>query len=265
MSTRWLLALLLVPAVAGADTVTFKNGSRLQGATAMRGETLEIRVPEGSLFFARSLVAKIDVDVTPLQEYEARLKALGPKDARATVELAEYCDAHAMKAQAEALWKKALALQPAHEGARQRLGYRKVGERWVTASELMSELGLVQYKGEWMSPRAARDMQDLEERTRSMETRLATLERDSGELKRDLDEERRAHDRAERYTDGRIKDLEAKNKELKEQPPVYYYGGWGYLTNRRGTTGRRGTVEEREQPSATAFGIPPVNKTIVIP
>lgn len=263
MSNHWMLAaLLLIPAVAGADTITFKNGSKMQGITTVRGDSLEVRVPEGSLFFARSLVAEIASGATPLTEYEARLKVLPAKDVKATFELGQYCEAHGMRAQAEALFKKTLALEPGHERARQQLGFKKVGDRWVNASELMTELGLVQYKGEWMSARAARDMQELDERSKRLESRLASLEKESGDTKRSLDEERLAHDRSERYTDERLRQLEAEKRQLASQPAIYYTSGWpyGYVTN-RGTNRSHGTT----YPGRTAFGIPPVNKRIVIP
>lgn len=263
---RMLVFLLLLPAVAGADTITFKNGSRMEGIATVRGDTLEVRVPEGSLYFARSLVADIAPDSTPLAEYERRFKSLPAKDAKAAYELALFCEAHGMRAQADALLRQTLALAPTHEGARQRLGFRKVGDRWVTSAELLGELGLVQVKGEWMTPRAARDMAELDERTRRLEARLASIEKDSTELKRSLDAERRLTDKSERYTEGRLQQLEAENRRLKEQPPVYYYGygGWpyGYLTNRRGSSYQ---TSPRTLPSPTAFGIPPVNKSIVIP
>lgn len=263
---RTYIVLVALPALACADTITFKNGSRLEGIATVRGDTLEVRVPEGSLYFARSLVADIAQDTTPLAEYEKRLKSLPAKEAKASYELALFCEAHGMRSQAEALFKQTVALAPTHEGARGRLGYRKVGDRWVTSSELLSELGLVQVKGEWMTPRAAREMAELDERTRRLESRLATIEKDSSDLKRTVELERRITDKSERYTDGRLQQLESENRRLKEQPPVYYYGGWpyGYVT----TTNRRGSgfqTTPRRSTSTTAFGIPPVNKTIVIP
>src|SRR5688572_5283811 len=105
MKLRLCLALLLVPglghhAPARADTVFFNNGSRMEGITHVRGDTLEVRVPEGSLFFARSLVQRIEAAATPLQEYEKRKATLPPKDAKAAYELGVFAEANGMKAQA---------------------------------------------------------------------------------------------------------------------------------------------------------------------
>jgi len=235
MRSPWVLALLLAPGLLRADTVTFKNGSKLEGIATLHGETLEVRVPEGSLFFARALVKTIQTAETPLSEYERRAKALGPKDVRATYDLALFCDAHALKAQAQTLFQRTLVLAPEHDGARQHLGYRKLGDKWMSPTDILTEMGLVQLRGEWMTPGAARELGELDDRTRRLESRLSAMEKDSDGLKRSLDDERRSNDRTERATDRRIRELETENQRLASQPPAYYGGGWGYgyLTRRR--------------------------------
>ena len=269
---RLLALVLVIPAIASADTIRFKNGSQLTGIATVRGDALEVRVPEGSLFFARALVAEIVTETTPLAEYEKRIKALGPKDVKAAYELGVFCEAHGLHAQSDALMKQVLGLDPTHEGAHQRLGYRKVGDRWMTSSELLADLGLVQVKGEWMTPRAAKDYAELDERTRRLESRLASIEKDSGDLKSKLDDERRISDRAERTTDKRIGELEKENERLQvAKQPQYYYGYGGGLPI-YGYVGRRPTQPSVPQPRSTkisefdtAFGITPATKSIYIP
>lgn len=223
-----IIGLLVLPGLALADTVVFNNGSRLEGIATVRGETLEVRVPEGSFYFARALVKSITPAATPLTAYETRKAALPPKDAKAAFELGVFCEANGLKAQAAEMFGRTAALEPDHAGARERLGHRKVGSRWMTREELLADLGLVQVSGEWMSPRAARQMAELEDRTGRLETRLAQFEIEASKLQAAVE---RSREREDAESERRIAQLEGEVRGLRtaaSQVPGHGYYGYSY-------------------------------------
>jgi hypothetical protein len=73
-----------------------------------------------------------------LSEYNARREKT-PDDAEAHWKLALWCEQHGLDAEATAHFTAVVRLDPAHDAARKRLGYTKVGGRWVTEEARAAE------------------------------------------------------------------------------------------------------------------------------
>lgn len=150
------VSLLLVQTATG-DTLVFKDGRQMDGVVTVGGDKVELRVPEGAFFFKRDLIAQIRQSVTPLQEYERRRATLKSGDAQGHWQLGQFCEANGLKAQAAQELRAVISVLPHHTEARERLGYRLVGHRWMTEDEQMSAKGMVRAGGTWMSKSDAAD------------------------------------------------------------------------------------------------------------
>ncbi|MBI4863343.1 MAG: hypothetical protein HY815_24215 [Candidatus Riflebacteria bacterium] len=165
------VALLLVVAIrigpACADTLVFKNGGHIQGIVTERGDTVTVRVPEGTIEYRRDLVAAIRRGSTPLEEYEKARAALTPQDVSGHYTLGLYCERMGLVAQAATEFREVVALQKDHTEARRKLGHVFVNGCWITVAEDMRRKGYVKVNDKWLSPQemAARQQQ-LKERLR---------------------------------------------------------------------------------------------------
>src|SRR5262249_14333205 len=133
--TRILFAFLLVPlAVARADTFVLKDGRRIEGKIARETPTAYVvQTGLGELEIQKSSVDEHIVSKTTRESFDEDF-------ARATTaeeffQLGQRASENKMKAGAQKAWKRALELDPKHEGAN-------------------LALGNVLYKGEWMTPDA---------------------------------------------------------------------------------------------------------------
>ncbi|NOZ19915.1 MAG: tetratricopeptide repeat protein [Planctomycetes bacterium] len=164
-------------AVQGA-TIKLKDGSELQGDIIEKGKTVvKIRIEGGlELEIDGEKIASVDGQAYTVDKraaYEEQLRALDDTKAEAQYELGKWCRERGMRAEAEQHLKKAIEIDPMHEGANlalgrvfiekegkwmdryeaQKKGYklgRKSG-KWVTANEAMAERGMKEYKGYMLS------------------------------------------------------------------------------------------------------------------
>lgn len=154
-----LLALALF---AHADVVVLKDGRRIEGEIAREDATqVVLRTGLGELTFARADVVEIVRKQTPRAEFaerEARAKTAGE-----FFELGEWARGQKLESLARKAWKRALELDLDHAGARERLGFVRHGDEWLTPEQRDERLlaldaaakraaGLVEHEGRWMSP-----------------------------------------------------------------------------------------------------------------
>jgi TolA-binding protein/pimeloyl-ACP methyl ester carboxylesterase len=113
-----LLLLLAAPAVR-ADLIRLKNGSVIEGKVIARtAEAIRLKTGDGEMSVPRSRIESIEERETPFEVYTQRAAELPENDAQAHIELAEYCVRHDLHAQAIAMLRQALAIDPDHSGAR---------------------------------------------------------------------------------------------------------------------------------------------------
>ncbi len=135
---------------AFADVVILRNGGRLEGATSVSGDRLVVRLETGTVRIPLSDVAKIESSAVPADEYTALAAALAKGDVKGHLELADWCVETGL-AKGERLELEAvIAADPNHAGARERLGYEKVGDKWLRGEELLIARGMVKFDGKWV-------------------------------------------------------------------------------------------------------------------
>jgi hypothetical protein len=155
------LAVPLLSLPAGADVVRLKNGSRLEGKVTEAGSRLVLETIEGGyLFLSPAAVARIDRGATPREEYVSRLYTLAADDARGHFELGLWCRRNGLYREASEVFRRILAADPDHVGARNELGYRRVDDTWIRGAwtELASAHFVVHHLTTEETAREARDI-----------------------------------------------------------------------------------------------------------
>lgn len=235
----------LATAAAG-DVVHFKNGGSIEGQVVPTEDGVVVRLPAGEVRISNAAIARIEKAPSVLDDYQKRLAALKADDADAQAALGAWARAHGLKGQAKGHFEKALALDADHAGAREALGYRKVGGRWLNQDEEMRARGLVKHDGQWMTPEAAGRLEALQaELALARERRIAA----EAELEK-ARQEAQAAQQAPRPADmptyrGNPYDLYYSTRDLRGSTTIYWappyrvpyytgsYGSWWYYPGGR--------------------------------
>ena len=215
-----LVAGLLLPITAVADSVYLKNGESFEGVEAVvTGDTVQIDLPIGSLRLPMSKVDRVEEVDSTLGEYRARETQLkqASEDAADWLELARWARAHdfdkgAAKAAllAARLDPELADLEPLMTG----LGYvfDETTREWIPYADSMRRQGLVEDGSDWVTPEEKRERAD------------ASVEKSGGE---------RSSSRADDHLDKALDILAAAvNKEepattvvVQQGPAGGYYPG----------------------------------------
>ncbi len=159
-----LLALLVPAGTAVADVIHLKNGGKVEGVILSdNGAVLKVRTAFGEVTVDKSTVARIEKKATPLEEYEARLKALKADDAEGHYLLALFCRENGFRKQEQDLYRRTLAIDDQHPGANEAVGNVEHEGVWMTPAErdrrvkeaeagAMRAKGLVEHEGRWVTP-----------------------------------------------------------------------------------------------------------------
>lgn len=148
------LALACLPALATADIVELKNGGRVEGKViddADRTSFLVELAEGGKLTVERPQVARI-ITITPADEEYRRRAPTTPDTVPAQWALAMWCRDQKLAAELQRHLQRVVELDPAHEEARQLLGFREVDGEWLTSDEIMQSRGMVLYQGKYYTP-----------------------------------------------------------------------------------------------------------------
>ena len=217
---KLLLLLLLTPALLVADVVYLKSGASFSGRILEQtAEKVVIDFGDGTIGLQMDQVEKIVKGTSPLDEFDARAKKLGPQDVDGWRSLGLWASTKGLSAQSRAAYKRVLALAPEDKEAREALGFVQVDGRWLTEEDSYRARGFVKYDGEWMTPAevqlaqsdAAKDQARNEADKRASD---AQFKASMDQLQKQEDD-KRARDEADRMRNN----------------PVYnpvYTGGWGY-------------------------------------
>jgi hypothetical protein len=217
-----LLAGSLLAVAAAADSVYLKNGQSFEGVEAVvAGDTVQIELEIGRLRLPMSKVERIDEVNSTLGEYREREARLGHEreDAADWADLARWArandfdqGAHKAALVAARLDPDLPALEPVMAG----IGYEFDDEtnEWIPYADAMRRKGLVEDRGEWITPEEKRDRAQ------------ARVEPVPAE----------ANSRADDHLDKALDILaEAVKKPdapattvIVQQPTGYGFGGWGF-------------------------------------
>jgi hypothetical protein len=161
-----VFAVLLAPAAAvlstgaRADEVFLKGGAKFSGRIESQTDTMiTIDIGDGVVGVPMARVEKVVKGHSPLDEYDARAKALGAQDADGWRTLGRWASHSGLSAQSREAYQKVLLVQPDDPEARGALGYVQQDGRWMTEEESYKARGYVKEGGEWMTRAEAQMVQ----------------------------------------------------------------------------------------------------------
>jgi hypothetical protein len=146
----------LATATIEADIFKLKSGGEVRGELANADESPrekyivrpyaggEVTLPAAVV---SQVVSQRSIDV----EYEkAKVKMADTVDEH--WKMAEWCHENKLFGNREAHLQRIIELEPDHADARRRLGYERLGERWLTRDEIRKEKGYVKHGNRWVLP-----------------------------------------------------------------------------------------------------------------
>ena len=91
------------------------------------------------------------VERRTFHEYEGRARvAMDRGEAVVYAEVGEFCSKAGMRAEAAAMFERALRLDPDHPAARAAMGWRHLDGKWVPESEWRAREGQARFEGRWI-------------------------------------------------------------------------------------------------------------------
>ncbi|MCE5326884.1 MAG: hypothetical protein LLG01_10770 [Planctomycetaceae bacterium] len=128
----FLLSLTLAwPAVLSADQVVTSDGRTFSGKVSVEGDSVTIEMPYGSLTLPRSQVVRIEIQETPEEQLEHRLKEIDSKSETELLGVGLWAVRQGLDRQARKIFQQVLDLNPENVQARQGLGYARIDNAWV--------------------------------------------------------------------------------------------------------------------------------------
>ena len=167
-----VMTTLLLSSLGRADIFELTNGSRITGTWINADEKpvkrYVIQLEEGAqIVLTPTQVHTVRREPSALASYRRALAKM-PDTAEAHWEMAQRCEKAKLSDQQEYHLRRAVELDPDHEGARRALGFVRIRGEWVMPDEYFQRLGYVRHKGKWRLPQEveldARKQQERQER-----------------------------------------------------------------------------------------------------
>jgi len=146
----------LFASLASADEVLLKDGGKLVGKASRVGDDVVVTTPHGETHVKFESVQSITPGRTVWDDYAEKLKETDAKSAASLVALGDWCKDHGLAAESKTHWKAALVVDPDHADARNRLGFVRYEDKWLTLEDYYKARGFLKVGGEWISEEEAR-------------------------------------------------------------------------------------------------------------
>ena len=208
-----LVALLVsLAGVARAARVHLKSGAVIEGKSTRASGQEMVEDESGQIGLSVDEVDRIVRGASPVQEFEAKREALGPRDIAGRVALANYCRDRGMRGREEQLLREVIELDPDHAEARERLGFVGREGRWVEREQSLRDQGLVPFEGRWLTREQVVEIERLRAQAAIAARQRERAEVELAAAKADLESRKREADAAKR----------AEEERVTVQPPVAY-------------------------------------------
>ncbi|MBI5360361.1 MAG: hypothetical protein HZA48_07230 [Planctomycetes bacterium] len=141
----------LFNAPARADRVYLSDGRVIEGVAEDEGSQVKITIANGSAWYPKSKVLKIEYTGLPENEYAEKSAALKENDVNGRLELAVWCRKNGLKEEWKAEVFNVLKLDPDNEKAHKEFGEVFYNNAWVPVNEANLAKGLTEYEGDWIT------------------------------------------------------------------------------------------------------------------
>lgn len=145
-----------------ADVIYKKDGGKLTGtidASKSDANHVTIKTRFGTFKVSQDKIEKIEFQQEKVEEYKEKAKTF-KQTADDQYKLALWCLENDYRQEYEKHLKRVIELDPDHQEARTRLGYRLYDGQWKTREQYYEDQGYVKYRGEYVLP------QEMERRER---------------------------------------------------------------------------------------------------
>lgn len=151
-----IIVAMLAPAVR-ADLFELKDGGEVVGAIIERSDAgnYVVRTSDGAeISLDRGSIQRIVQQDDAAAEYRRKSRT-APDTIESHRELAEWCRARKMLAEADHHLARVAELDPDDEDARRSLGLQQVGKRWLSRDEVMAARGMIFFDGKFRTKQDA--------------------------------------------------------------------------------------------------------------
>ncbi|MEC8896597.1 MAG: hypothetical protein VX675_09765 [Planctomycetota bacterium] len=184
-------ALLLIPLLlssfftpaARADIVHLRDGKTIEGKVTLNEDdnTYRIDTTRGSVIKPANDIQRIVKAKLPQEVFTERFASVDRKDLNELASLVTWAREKYLVPQKQKVCGLILKIDPNHEMARRELGYTVFENEWILEKDLRKkqlDLGLVKYKGEWVS-RKEHSRLVFKEETERLATLFKSVESDN--------------------------------------------------------------------------------------
>ncbi|MEE3198767.1 MAG: hypothetical protein VX254_01960 [Planctomycetota bacterium] len=184
-------ALLLIPLLlssfftpaARADIVYLRDGKTIEGKVTLNEDdnTYRIDTTRGSVIKPFNDIQRIVKAKLPQEVFTERFASVDRKDLNELASLVTWAREKYLVPQKQKVCGLILKIDPNHEMARRELGYTVFENEWILEKDLRKkqlDLGLVKYKGEWVS-RKEHSRLVFKEETERLATLFKSVESDN--------------------------------------------------------------------------------------
>ncbi|MEE3182263.1 MAG: hypothetical protein VX288_10195 [Planctomycetota bacterium] len=178
----FLLSSFFTPA-ARADIVYLRDGKTIEGKVTLNEDdnTYRIDTTRGSVIKPANDIQRIVKAKLPQEVFTERFASVDRKDLNELASLVTWAREKYLVPQKQKVCGLILKIDPNHEMARRELGYTVFENEWILEKDLRKkqlDLGLVKYKGEWVS-RKEHSRLVFKEETERLATLFKSVESDN--------------------------------------------------------------------------------------
>jgi hypothetical protein len=133
--------------------VVLSGGGAIKGTIASEDDKfLVLRTAYGTITLDMSDISEVRYSTADEKKILAELAAVEPSNINGRLRLARRASSGGLDETAKRIYAEILAVDPDEKTARKALGYVRIGNEWITASDSGPREGMVPYKGRWVTP-----------------------------------------------------------------------------------------------------------------
>jgi hypothetical protein len=147
-----LVALAAVLGSAVGDIIHLKSG-KVEGTILKKTEDeIVVQTSVGKITLNPSDVVSIERKSSPMEVYRQMAAKVGDKDADGHFALGLWCTDQKLFGEAHKQYEAAIAIDPNHKSAREKLGYVLKDGKWLTRTQAKEADGFVRMGDAWVTP-----------------------------------------------------------------------------------------------------------------